>query len=70
MNSSNPSFNTRLRTVTATIKHTESNWQEQKTVTLQYNDRTDQFELVKVFCLELGKEVIFCKNTNEILLPD
>ncbi|WP_088894964.1 hypothetical protein [Leptolyngbya ohadii] len=62
--------NLRLRTVTVTIKHTESQWKEEKTVNLQYDDRTDQFELVKVFCLELGKEVLFCKNTNEILLPD
>lgn len=62
--------NLRIRIVTVTIKHTESKWQEEQMVHLQYDDRSDQFELVQVFCLELGKQVVFCKNTNEILLPD
>lgn len=62
--------NPRLRTITATLLHTESGTQEEQTVTIEFNDYTDQYSLVKVFVLELGKKVVLDKDTNEILLPD
>lgn len=69
MNNQTPS-NLRLRTMTVTLKHTESKTQEEQAITVQFDDYTDQFTLVKVFVLELRREVLFDKEANEILLPD
>ena len=57
-----------IRTIRATINHTESGTQEVKEVTILDND--PEYELVKLYVVELGKSVIFDRNTNTILLPD
>ncbi|NEP56793.1 MAG: hypothetical protein F6J86_44390 [Symploca sp. SIO1B1] len=58
----------KIRTVIATIHHTESNRKEEKTVTL-FDDKP-QYQLAKIFVPELGKRVVFDKTDNSILLPD
>lgn len=67
---SNSPSRLRLRTVFATIQHTESQTQEQKSITLQLDDATDRFELGMIFVLEFGKKVFFDSLTHEVLLPD
>lgn len=57
-----------IRTIQATIDHTESGTQEVKEVTIL--DDTPEYELVKLYVVEYGKSVVFDRNTNTILLPD
>ena len=58
----------KIRTVRATIDHTESGTQEVKEVTIL--DNKPEFGLVKLYVVEYGKLVIFHRDTNTILLPD
>lgn len=58
----------KIRTVRATINPTESGTQEVKEVTIFDNE--SKYELLKLYVVELGKSVVFDRNTNTILLPD
>jgi hypothetical protein len=60
----------KIRTVTATIHHAESNWKEEKTVTALFTDDNEKYELTKVFVVEFNKQVIFSTTDNTFLLPD
>lgn len=58
----------KIRTIRATINHTESGTYEVKEVTIFDND--SEYELVKLYVVEYGKSVVFHRDTNTILLPD
>lgn len=58
-----------IRQVVVRIRYAESGKQEEKLVTLLETESTKRFTIVKIFVPELGKAVIFDRETNEILLP-
>ena len=58
----------KIRTVEATIHHAESNRKEIKQVTIL--DDKPENGLAMLYVVELGKKVVFEKDTNTILLPD
>ena len=60
----------KIREVLATVKHCDSGRQEQKLVHILFTDRDEKYQLLKPYCVEYGKNVIFSKTNNEILLPD
>ncbi len=60
----------KIRKLLATIRHCESGWQEEKWVHILFTDRDEKYQLLKPYCVEYGKNVIFSKTDNEILLPD
>jgi hypothetical protein len=60
----------KIREVLATVNHCNSGWQEQKLVHILFTDRDEKYQLLKPYCVEYGKNVIFSKTNNEILLPD
>jgi hypothetical protein len=60
----------KIRKILVTVKHCESGWQEQKLVHILFTDRDEKYQLLKPFCVEYSKNVIFSKTDNEILLPD
>ncbi len=60
----------KIREVLATVKHCNWGWQKEKLVHILFTDRDEKYELLKPYCVEYGKNVIFSKTDNEILLPD
>ena len=60
----------KIREVLATVKRCHSRWQEQKLVHILFADRDEKYQLLKPYCVEYGKNVIFSKTDNDILLPD
>jgi hypothetical protein len=60
----------KIRKILVTVKHCESRWQEQRLVHILFTDRDEKYQLLKPYCVEYGKNVIFSKTDNEILLPD
>jgi hypothetical protein len=58
----------KIRTIEATIHHAESNTKEVKKVTI-FDDQP-KYGLAMLYVVELGKKVVFEKDTNTILLPD
>ncbi|OCQ92256.1 hypothetical protein BCD64_00120 [Nostoc sp. MBR 210] len=61
---------TKMRSIKATIKYCNSGTQEERTVTYISTERSDSYELTKVYVVEFGCELIFCKSTNEFLVND
>jgi hypothetical protein len=60
----------KIREVLATVKHCNSGWKEEKLVHILFNDGDEKYQLLKPYCVDYGKNVIFSKTDNEILLPD
>jgi hypothetical protein len=60
----------KIRKVLATVKHCNWGWQEQKLVQSLFIDGNEKYQLLKAYCVEYGKKIIFSKTDNEILLPD
>ena len=60
----------KIRDFWATVKHCNWGLQEQKLVHILFTDRDEKYQLLKPYCVEDGKKVIFSKTDNEILLPD
>ena len=58
----------KMRTLAVTIHHCESGTKEEKQVTII--DDKPEYELTKIYVIELGKSVVFDKSSNTILLPD
>ncbi|MHC5739417.1 hypothetical protein [Nostoc sp.] len=44
--------------------------EEEKTVTCLFTERSEKFELTKVYVVEFGCELIFCKSDNHFLVND
>ena len=59
----------KIREVLATVKYCNSGWQEEKLVHILFTDRDEKYQLLKPYCMEYGKNVIFSKIDNNILLP-
>jgi hypothetical protein len=60
----------KIREVLATVKRCNWRWQEQKLVRIPFTDGDEKYQLLKPYCVEYGKKVIFSKTDSEILLPD
>jgi hypothetical protein len=58
----------KMRTLVATIHHCESGTKEERQVTII--DDKPEYQLAKIYVVELGKSVVFSKSSNTILLPD
>ena len=58
----------KIRTLIVTIHHAESDWKEEKQVTI-FDDKPD-CQLAMLFVPEFGKRVVFDKTDNSILLRD
>jgi hypothetical protein len=60
----------KIRSIKVTIHHAESDRREVKTLTFLFDDRSERYELTKVYVVELGRSVVFDKSENLVLLPD
>jgi hypothetical protein len=60
----------KIRTITATFKYCNSGTEEIKTVTCFFDERAEKFELTKVYVVEFGCKLIFCKPDNHFLVND
>ena len=58
------------RTLIATLVYTESGRREEKEITYLASQESQQYTLTKVFVLELNRELLIDKETNEILIPE
>jgi len=58
------------RTLIATLVYTESGRREEKEITYLASQKSQQYTLTKVFVLELNRELLIDKETNEILIPE
>lgn len=58
----------KIRRITATIQYCNSGRTEERTVTCLFDDISEQYELTKVFVVELGKKLIFSKNDQTFLV--
>ncbi len=58
------------RTLIATLVYTESGRREEKQITYLASQESQQYTLTKVFVLELNRELLIDKETNEILIPE
>jgi hypothetical protein len=58
------------RTLIATLVYTESGRREEKEITDLASQESQQYTLTKVFVLELNRELLIDKETNEILIPE
>jgi hypothetical protein len=60
----------KIRSIEATVRHCQSDRSETKTLSFLMTRRSDQYTLVKVYCLELERSVVLDKEENLVLLPD
>ena len=60
----------KARRITATFKYCNSGKEEIKTVNCLFTDRSEQYELTKVYVVEFGCELIFCNSDNHFLVND
>jgi hypothetical protein len=67
MQPTDPSLPT--RTLLATLVYTESGKREQRTLTYQIHPDQQKYVIVKVFVVELNRDLVFDKETNEFLIP-
>jgi hypothetical protein len=58
----------KIREVLATVKHCNSGRQEQKLVHILFTDRDEKYQLLKLYCVEYGKNVIFSKTDTALCL--
>ena len=58
------------RTLIATLVYTESGRREEKEITYLASQESQRYTLTKVFVLELNRELLIDKETNEILIPE
>lgn len=58
----------KARKITATFKYCDSGRVEEKTVNCLFDDRSEQYELTKVYVVEFGKKILFSKNINNSFL--
>lgn len=63
-------MNVKVREMLVTVIHCNSGKQEEKLVHFLFTDSDEKYQLLKPYCVEYGKEVIFSKMDNTILLPD
>ncbi|AFY51294.1 hypothetical protein Nos7524_5604 (plasmid) [Nostoc sp. PCC 7524] len=61
---------TKSRTITGTFKYCNSGREEVKTVTCLFTERSEKYQLTKVYVVEFGCELIFCKDDNHFLVND
>lgn len=61
---------TRIRKITGMFKYCNSGTQEEKTVTCIFDERSEQYALTKVYVVEFGCKLIFCKDDNHFLVND
>lgn len=61
---------TKIRTITGTFKYCNSGTQEVKTVTCLFDERSEKYELTKVYVVEFGCKLVFAKSDNEFLVND
>jgi hypothetical protein len=60
----------KIRTITATFQYCNSGKVEELTVNCLFDDRSQQYELTKVFVVEFGQKLLFCKGDNTFLVND
>ncbi|MFB2880696.1 hypothetical protein [Floridanema aerugineum] len=60
----------KIRRITATIQYCNSGRTEERTVTCLFDDISEQYELTKVFVVELAKKLTFSKNDQTFLVND
>lgn len=60
----------KIRIITGTFKYCNSGTQEVKTVTCLFDERSEYYELTKVYVVEFGCKLIFCKSDNQFLVND
>ncbi|MBH8565920.1 hypothetical protein I8748_27765 [Nostoc sp. CENA67] len=61
---------TKSRIITGTFKYCNSGREEVKTVTCLFTERSEKYQLTKVYVVEFGCELIFCKDNNHFLVND
>lgn len=61
---------TKIRTITGTFKYCNSGTEETKTVNCLFTERSEHFELTKLYVIELKTDLIFNKSTNTFLVND
>lgn len=61
---------TKARMITGTFKYCNSGKEEVKTVTCLFTERSEKYQLKKVYVVEFGRELIFCKDDNHFLVND
>jgi len=57
------------RTLLATLVYSESGRREERTLTYQIHPNQQKYVIVKVFVVELNRELVLDKETNEFLVP-
>jgi hypothetical protein len=58
------------QTITAIFHYCNSDRKEVKTVNCLFDEKAEQYELTKVFVVELGKKLVFSKLDNTFLVND
>ncbi|OBQ30105.1 MAG: hypothetical protein AN483_06880 [Aphanizomenon flos-aquae MDT14a] len=61
---------TKIRTITGTFKYCNSGTEEVKTVTCLFDERSEKYELTKIYVVEFGCKLVFSKSDNEFLVND
>lgn len=57
-------------TITGVFKFCNSGREEVRTVTCLFTERSEKYQLTKVYVVEFGCELIFCKDDNHFLVND
>jgi hypothetical protein len=60
----------KARKITGTFKYCNSGREEVKTVNCLFDENAEKYELTKVYVVEFGCELIFCKLDNHFLVND
>lgn len=61
---------TKIRKITGLFKYCNSGTQEVKTVNCIFTERSEKYELTKVYVVEFACELVFSKSDNEFLVND